>query len=175
MPSESCIAGLRFAGCGYEYNLTNASPSHSFDHGPLLAPRPLRGKYRRIRYAIHAILVKTGLSPVTTVRGNHGREPRQSLTVPPPRKKKKRQNTLFPPQAREFPGVSQRHTNLSENKKSPTPLPVSNPLFAALFRCQLVHPWASGHPAATAKDCCNRVAQIFFISFFCSNPDLLLF
>lgn len=47
MPSESCIAGLRFAGCGYEYNLTNASPSHSFDHGPLLAPRPLRGKYRR--------------------------------------------------------------------------------------------------------------------------------
>ncbi|PKK42594.1 hypothetical protein CI102_12109 [Trichoderma harzianum] len=105
MPSESCIAGLRFAGCGYEYNLTNASPSHSFDHGPLLAPRPLRGKYR--------------------LRGNHEREPRQSLTVPPPRKKKKTKYPFPAPSlrvSRRFPAA---HKSLRE-QKVPNSLPFSD-------------------------------------------------
>ncbi|KAL7911135.1 hypothetical protein GGI35DRAFT_446596 [Trichoderma velutinum] len=51
MPFESCIAGLRFAVCGYEYNLASASPSHSFDHGRLLALRPLEENIA-VRYAM---------------------------------------------------------------------------------------------------------------------------
>ncbi|KAL7798210.1 hypothetical protein V8C37DRAFT_248811 [Trichoderma ceciliae] len=77
----------------------------------------------------------------------------------------KRQNTLFHPKVESFPAFSPAAHKSLRGQKVPTPLPVSKALVRRPFLMPVSQSAGIRQSRATAKDCCNRVPQIFFPIF----------